>query len=454
MIGIRKKISIIFLAFLILSWLAAPVLAAAAVGIVITETTFSPNGDGFRDTTEIHWSQSEGGNVTVRALQGGRVVTNLGVWNGLGAGPHAFVWAGTTAYNGGPGLADGRYTIQVLVANANGTGSASADVIINRSLIGPGGIENGAVTGDKIAFGAVNGNHIAPGSIGAAHLQTIALGSAQIGAGAIQNQHLAANAVTSDKIANGTIQTGDLQNAAVTAAKINNAGLDADTVDGKHGADIDAADAANAAAIAVNTANIAQNTADIATNAADIATNAGNIVTNTNDIITLGGFIATESATRQSADDNLQNQLNDLSTLLSSETVNRANQDIAVFNAAQTAINAGDAALQTQINQLASNSLNSQLLGANMRILSGEATLSVGAMGVVGPVNSTLATPFSGTPLVIVSLSDLGSDYAGTSISDLMGSGTTDTIAIQMKVTDASANPADVARVRWIAIGN
>ncbi len=144
----------------LLSWVSLPVLAIAGVSINVTETTFSPNGDGFRDTSEIHWNQSEAGNVIVRVLQNGNEVSRLGTWNNLAAGSHAFIWAGTTRYDGGSILADGRYTVQVLVTNAGGTGNAATDLLVASSLIGPGLIENWSITSDKIAPGAIKGYHL------------------------------------------------------------------------------------------------------------------------------------------------------------------------------------------------------------------------------------------------------------------------------------------------------
>ena len=79
--------------------------------------------------------------------------------------------------------------------------------------------------------------------------------------------------------------------------------------------------ATNKADIAQNKVDIAQNKTDIATNKTDIATNKADIAQNKTDIATNKTDIATnkkaindEAATRQAADQNLQNQINNNST--------------------------------------------------------------------------------------------------------------------------------------------
>ena len=66
--------------------------------------------------------------------------------------------------------------------------------------------------------------------------------------------------------------------------------------------------------IAANKTAIDKNTADIATNKADIAQNKTDIATNKTDIATNKKAINDEAATRQAADQNLQNQINNNST--------------------------------------------------------------------------------------------------------------------------------------------
>ena len=66
--------------------------------------------------------------------------------------------------------------------------------------------------------------------------------------------------------------------------------------------------------IAANKTAIDKNTGDIATNKADIAQNKTDITTNKNDIATNKKAINDEAATRQAADQNLQNQINNNST--------------------------------------------------------------------------------------------------------------------------------------------
>ena len=72
--------------------------------------------------------------------------------------------------------------------------------------------------------------------------------------------------------------------------------------------------ATNKADIAQNKTDIATNKTDIATNKADIAQNKTDIATNKTDIATNKKAINDEAATRQAADQNLQNQINNNST--------------------------------------------------------------------------------------------------------------------------------------------
>ncbi len=113
------------------------------------------------------------------------------------------------------------------IAPADGT---SGQVLATGSGVKTGHIQDLAVTGAKIAAGTIT--------------------SGNIDNGQITNALLAPNAVTADKIQDGAVGHLDLANGAVTddnitgpisGSKISSSDLNADTVDGKHAADLAAA---------------------------------------------------------------------------------------------------------------------------------------------------------------------------------------------------------------------
>ena len=85
--------------------------------------------------------------------------------------------------------------------------------------IGPGYIETGAITTEKMTANSINGDRIAANTLSADKIVANSLTAGQIAAGAIGADEIAANAVTAAKILAGTI----------TAAQINTANLGADT---------------------------------------------------------------------------------------------------------------------------------------------------------------------------------------------------------------------------------
>ena len=92
---------------------------------------------------------------------------------------------------------------------------------------------------------------------------------------------------------------------------------------------------------------------------------------------------------------------------------------------------------------------------SNLRVETGQITLNVDAAGQVGPVTATFAKPFATAPLVIASFSDIAgnmSDYAGTSVVDLVASGTTTQVSVKARVTDPGL-AGSTAKVSWMAIG-
>ena len=92
---------------------------------------------------------------------------------------------------------------------------------------------------------------------------------------------------------------------------------------------------------------------------------------------------------------------------------------------------------------------------SNLRVETGQITLNVDSAGQVGPVTATFARPFVSAPLVIASFSDIAgnmSDYAGTSVVDLVAAGTTTQVSVKARVTDPGL-AGSTAKVSWMAIG-
>ncbi|HEX21148.1 MAG TPA: hypothetical protein ENH19_00665, partial [Actinobacteria bacterium] len=237
--NIFRKFVVISLTILMLLWMVVPAMAAPTVTFSLSETTFSPNGDGFRDVTTVTFNLSSNASVSIRILQGTTVVATLHSNAALAAGPHAFIWGGTTNLTSGPVLPDGRYTILIQANDGSGTGEVAGDFYILSHLITSGMIENGSITRDKLAFGAIDGARIAEHSIGMDQLASITVLSGNIGDGSVTEPKIAADAVTTPKIADGAVTTPKLADGAVTGAKIangtvgqtqiNSVGLDADT---------------------------------------------------------------------------------------------------------------------------------------------------------------------------------------------------------------------------------
>ena len=138
--------------------------------------------------------------------------------------------------------ADGKYEVLTNKATAinaenqtSGTSYPSVGAIVqwtNQKIadlsdtglpVNPGNIEDGtisgskladgAVTTDKIANDAVTSDKIADDAVGSEHIQTGAVGTDEIADGAVGNADLAADSVTTDKIKDGTISTADLDTA-------------------------------------------------------------------------------------------------------------------------------------------------------------------------------------------------------------------------------------------------
>jgi hypothetical protein len=118
-------------------------------------------------------------------------------------------------------------------------------------------LANGAVTNLKIAVGAVGPNAIRPGAVDSTHLADEAVTNAKIADEAVTNAKIAPGAVdtssledaavTGIKLADGSVGASSLRNNAVTTDKIADGtisaadlspslALDADTLDGQHGA--------------------------------------------------------------------------------------------------------------------------------------------------------------------------------------------------------------------------
>lgn len=474
MLSKYRSLTAVTIITLILFLLALPAGAANEVSLALSETTFSPNGDGFRDTTVVWFKLTGNAKTTVRVLRNGAIVATLHRNANLNAGPHAFIWGGTSGLLGGAPLPDGRYTLQVVAKYSFGTYATAGDFYILRHLIGPGGIENGAVTRDKIAFGAIDGARIADGTIGMDKLATITVVSGNIGDGAVSagkledgavtNAKLAFGSVDSDKIADGTISTADIKDGAITGVKItpgtitqtqiNSTGLNADTLDGKHATDFDSADAAEVAArIAADAADAAAwasaDTADAAAwAAADTADAAAWAAADNANALAWAAADTSETAARIAGDNSLWTALGNATATLNSNFTTLSNQHTADVSAMQAAL-----ATETTNRQSAdANHLDTSALASGLKFNSGEITISTSLIGDATSTISFGGAFISPPPILLIGMTAM-SDPIAKVINMRASTVSTDTGEVTLRV-DANGSGTGVATIRWLAIGN
>lgn len=84
------------------------------------------------------------------------------------------------------------------------------------------GLEDNAVTTNKIANNAVNHNKLAPGAVGITNYQDSSITGNRIQSNQIRTSHLQNGSVTHEKLANNAVETENIENNAVTDAKIAN----------------------------------------------------------------------------------------------------------------------------------------------------------------------------------------------------------------------------------------
>ncbi len=532
--NIFRKFVVISLTILMLLWMVVPAMAAPTVTFSLSETTFSPNGDGFRDVTTVTFNLSSNASVSIRILQGTTVVATLHSNAALAAGPHAFIWGGTTNLTSGPVLPDGRYTILIQANDGSGTGEVAGDFYILSHLITSGMIENGSITRDKLAFGAIDGARIAEHSIGMDQLASITVLSGNIGDGSVTEPKIAADAVTTPKIADGAVTTPKLADGAVTGAKIangtvgqtqiNSVGLDADTLDGKHAAAFDSADASE------TTARIAADAADVTTDDATYVNDNANEVDNADiadgslaaakifgtawtanndgpgtglDADFLDGLdsSAFQAAGTYIVDNNNQVDNADIvdgslaaakifgtawtanndgpGTGLDADTLDgkhaaafdSADADLwAALGNATATIGANLTSISNQhvsdvttlislittesVNRQAADAdrLNSSAFGSNVRIISGDTTVSTSAVSDITKTISFGGAFTSPPSIVMINLSAL-SDLGARVVNLRSRPTATDSGEIGLYV-EADGSGTDTAYLRWIAIGN
>jgi hypothetical protein len=504
----KGKLIIFLLVVLLFIFQEAPAFSAVNIGINLSETTFSPNGDGFHDTNTVWFNIDSDAYVTVRVLNpSGKVLYNL--FKGqLSAGPHAFIWGGTSRWNGGYKIPNGKYQMQVVATDNSGTTWNQEDFYLISSLIGPGGIENGAITRDKIAFGAVDNsriaddaitsekikdgevkaqdiadgaittsklgdgsvtsNKIADGGISTADIKdgaitntklaSNAIGSSAIADNSVGNSKIAANAVDSSKIADGSIVNSDISpTAAIDPTKINGtawtstndgagSGLDADTLDGH-----------DAGWFIQNDNNQVDN-ADIANGSLSASKINGTAWTSTND--GAGSGLDADLLDGLNSSDFASSTHNHDAAYVNDNANEVDNNDIADGSLNPAKIN-GTA--WTSTNDGAGSGLDADLLdgndssafikgpAANFRIESGVTTLSTSAAGYVNKtINFT--SSFSSGPLVFTSLAALTDPNAQvTNLTGISTSASTGTVSFLVNTPGAAGS---FAYVVWLAVGN
>jgi len=139
------------------------------------------------------------------------------------------------------------YTISASVNDGSITGDKIAQNTINGSNIADGAvgtaqiadgaitegkIEDGAITSVKIADGAVGTGQIADGAITEDKIQDNSISSLKILDGSITGEKIESGSIGEDKLAIGAVTTDKIEDGAITSDKIANGAITADKLDG------------------------------------------------------------------------------------------------------------------------------------------------------------------------------------------------------------------------------
>lgn len=127
------------------------------------------------------------------------------------------------------------YTISASVNDGSITGDKIAQNTISGSNIADGAVDtaqiaDGAITSDKIEDGAVGSDQIADGAITENKIEDDSISGVKIANGAITSGKIANNAITETKIADGAVTEDKIEDGAVTEDKIADGAITTDKI--------------------------------------------------------------------------------------------------------------------------------------------------------------------------------------------------------------------------------
>jgi hypothetical protein len=105
-----------------------------------------------------------------------------------------------------------------------GSSGDVVNILVNDYTISAS-VNDGSITGDKIAQNTISGSNIADGAVGTAKIADGAITEGKIEDGAISTDKIADDAITSDKIEAGAVGTDQIADSAITENKIENGSI-------------------------------------------------------------------------------------------------------------------------------------------------------------------------------------------------------------------------------------
>lgn len=136
-------------------------------------------------------------------------------------------------HNGGPedgpqigtgGIQDAAITLQKLANLAVSASKLQSNAVTNTKIanlaVTGAKIANSTITGTKLANSTITGTKIANGTITGSKIATSSITSTQLGPNSVGNSEIQSNSINSLKLASNSVGNSEIQNSAVTANKI------------------------------------------------------------------------------------------------------------------------------------------------------------------------------------------------------------------------------------------